>query len=139
MILEDEDQKIELVGRIDRIDVSSDNKLFLIDYKTKKKDAKNQLTFYTLSLRKLNKFKKFNIYGGCVVAIEDKCISSKFKFDEYGYLHFHKSKSVDLQAFERELLEKVCQIHSGYFNKNSKTSCYNCYFKDLCIFLEVSR
>jgi len=139
VILEDEDQKIELVGRIDRIDVSSDNKLFLIDYKTKKKDAKNQLTFYTLSLRKLNKFKKFNIYGGCVVAIEDKCISSKFKFDEYGYLHFHKSKSVDLQAFERELLEKVCQIHSGYFNKNSKTSCYNCYFKDLCIFLEVSR
>jgi len=130
------DLNIELIGRIDRLDVCEEEKLlFIIDYKTNRSNAKDQLMFYTLALQNLDKFKSFKIFGGCVIVIEEPGISSRFSLDEFGIMQFERSKVkiADLQQFEDEILRKVKKVHEGYFNKGS--DCYNCAFKNLCIFL----
>jgi len=145
VIVKEKDFEIELIGRIDRIDVSKDNRLFLIDYKTSSTDAKKQLMFYTLSLTKLDRFKNHRVYGGCTVVIENNNgkgkISNRFKLDEYGFINFpdgKAKKTLNLEEFERnEIMENVRQIYDGYFDKNDKTNCYVCLFMNLCTFFGV--
>lgn len=137
VVIRNRDLNIELVGRIDRLDVFEREKLlFIIDYKTKDTNARDQLIFYTFALQKLKKFMKYKIFGGCVIVIEDPKISSRFSLDEFGTIKFERGrvKNIGLQQFEKELLQTAEKIYEGNFN-NEKTNCYGCYFKDLCIFL----
>ncbi|HRY36295.1 MAG TPA: ATP-dependent DNA helicase [Candidatus Magasanikbacteria bacterium] len=124
--------KYLISGRIDRIDMTPDKKLKIVDYKTgnpKEKletEDKNQLLIYQLALSSLPEFKNL----GEVNALTYLYLSDQ---SELTFIGTEK----ELEKIKEKITEIIDAINSGNFEAEpSKFTCARCDFRDICEFRE---
>lgn len=131
---------LKIKGRIDRIDALGDKEI-LIDYKrskgrTKKEieDLKSfQMPLYAIARRKMGKKIAMASYGAIKKAELDTVIKNSDilpKDDSKKYYFSEEELSNLLKKVEEEIIYMTNSITSGDYN--SKSSCDNCNYKEIC-------
>ena len=121
---------IKILGRLDRINILSDNRIEIVDYKTgsnvpDERKIKNdlQLTLYALAATEINDpiFRK----------APDEIMLTLYYIEPNVKITTTRTKE-QLEAAKEHILQKVEEIRTSTFHCSGSMFCKNCEYKMLC-------
>jgi DNA helicase-2/ATP-dependent DNA helicase PcrA len=122
-------QPVKIVGKIDRIDKVSGNKIEIIDYKTGKSEG----------MRKANYELQLGLYALAATEVDDKNLKRKpeeikvsLLYLEEGIKKWEEMTTEKIDSLRQKISDKIDEIEKSDFKCSGSILCRNCEYKMLC-------